>query len=300
MDNLRGALLMVLAMAGFAVEDMFIKLMADRVPIGEILTFLGLGGALVFGIVVWLQGRPLLTRDMLCLPILLRGIGEMVGTIGFVSAFVLTEISTASAIFQATPLAVAMGAAIFLGEPVGWRRWSAIGVGLCGVLLIIRPGMAGFEPLSLLALLAVVALSMRDLATRRVPKSISSMKLSCLGFAVIAPAGIGMMLFTGQDWVPMAPRDIAYMGGALGIGLFAYYAIVAAMRLGDVGFVTPFRYTRLIFALVVGMTVFGEDPDTLTLVGAAIIVASGIYTVWRERNSRAPATASLSKPGPAG
>lgn len=287
MDNLRGALLMVLAMLGFAIEDTFIKLLSDAVPIGQILLMLGLGGGLAFGTIIKLRGRPILTPDLLCLPILLRAIGEVVGTLGFVSAFVLTEISTTSAIFQATPLAVAMGAAVFLGEPVGWRRWSAIFVGLFGVILIIRPGLEGFEPLSLLALLAVVSLSMRDLATRKVPKSISSMQLSFLGMIVVAPAGLGLMIATNGTYVALTPRSWMLIGGSVFFGFFAYYAIVSATRIGDVGFVTPFRYTRLLFALVVGVTVFGESPDTLTLVGAAIIVASGIYTVLRERKIRA-------------
>jgi drug/metabolite transporter (DMT)-like permease len=220
---------------------------------------------------------------MMILPIFLRAIGEMFGAITFVSAFVLTSISSASAILQATPLVVTLGAAVFLQEPVGWRRWSAILVGLCGVLLIIRPGMESFSVLSLLAVAAVLLLALRDLATRRIPKTISSMQLSFLGFAATIPAGLVMMLAQRQPLEALDATNWAYISAALSIGLFAYYAIVAAMRVGDVSFVTPFRYARLLFALVVGVVVFNESPDTLTLTGAAIIVASGIYTVWRER-----------------
>jgi drug/metabolite transporter (DMT)-like permease len=282
MDNIRGAALMVIAMLGFALEDMFIKLLADALSVGQIIFMLGVGGATVFGTVVLLQGRALFSRDMLILPILLRAIGEMFGAITFVSAFVLTSISSASAILQATPLVVTLGAAIFLQEPVGWRRWSAILVGLCGVLLIIRPGMESFSVLSLLAVAGVLFLALRDLATRRIPKAISSMQLSFLGFAATIPAGLAMMLAQGRPLEALNPTGWAYIGAALGIGLFAYYAIVAAMRVGEVSFVTPFRYARLLFALVV----FNESPDALTLTGAAIIVASGIYTVWRERRLR--------------
>ncbi|WP_370401642.1 DMT family transporter [Sulfitobacter sp. JB4-11] len=286
MDNLRGAALMVLAMLGFALEDMFIKLVADVMPIGQILFMLGVGGAVVFATVVRLQGDRLLAPGMRSIPIALRAIGELAGTMAFVSAIVFTPLSSASAILQATPLVVTLGAALFLGEAVGWRRWSAITVGLFGVLLIIRPGMDSFEPLSLLAVIAVFSLGLRDLATRRVPPAITSMQLSFLGFSAIIPAGPIMLWATDQSPVIPQGATLAYFCGALFIGLFAYYAIVAAMRVGEVGFVTPFRYTRLLFALIIGVTIFGESPDALTLTGAAIIVASGIYTVLRERKQR--------------
>lgn len=283
MDNLRGALFMVLAMLGFAVEDMFIKLLAGSVSVGQILLMLGIGGSLFFAGLVRAQGLRMFTHDMLTAPILVRGLGEMVGTMSFVSAIALTPLSSASAILQATPLAVTLGAALFLGEQVGWRRWSAIFVGLFGVVLIIRPGMESFEPLSLLALGGVFGLAARDIATRRVPPSISTTQLSFLGFLAGIPVGGLMMLGLGNAPVGLHGTDTFYFIAALGIGLFAYYAIVAAMRVGEVSFVTPFRYARLLFALLIGVTIFDESPDALTLLGAAIIVASGIYTVWRER-----------------
>ena len=283
MDNLRGAIIMVFSMLGFAFEDRFIKLMGDDIPIGQILFLLGLGGAICFGLVVRIKAQPLLERSMLTRPIMLRALGEIVGTLGFVSAIVLTPISSASAILQATPLAVTLGAALFLGDPVGWRRWSAILVGLFGVLLIIRPGMESFEALSLLAVVGVIGLSMRDLATRRVPKHTSSFQLSFLAFLALVPTGVLHMFATDTFFVPMTVLQCVYMVSALTIGMIAYYGIVAAMRVGEISFVTPFRYSRLLFAIVIGIMVFGERPDLLTYVGAAIIVASGMYTVWRER-----------------
>lgn len=283
MDNLRGASLMVLAMLGFAVEDMFIKFMAGGISVGQIMVMLGGGGALFFGAVVLAQGNALWSREMMILPTAIRALGEIVGTMGFISAIVFTSISSASAILQATPLVVTLGAALFLGEQVGWRRWSAVSVGLCGVLLIIRPGFDSFEVLSLLAVLGVLGLAARDLATRRIPPETSTMQLSFLGFVVLVPAGIGLMLVTNTPFAQPTGREMWLFAAALIVGLGAYYAIVAAMRVGDVSFVTPFRYARLLFALVIGVMVFNESPDALTLTGAAIIVASGIYTVWRER-----------------
>ena len=227
--------------------------------------------------------QALFSRNFLTGPVLLRSLGELIGTIGFVTALALTPISSASAILQATPLAVTLGAALFLGETVGWRRWSAILAGFAGVVLVIRPGMSGFEPNSLFALLAVVGLGMRDLVTRRVRGDVTSLQLSYLAFLTLIPASVILASVSDRAWVAPEPQMWALVGAAVLAGTLAYYAIVAAMRIGEVSYVTPFRYSRIIFALIVGVVVFDERPDAIMLAGAAIIVGSGIYTVWRER-----------------
>lgn len=282
MENLRGSIIMVLAMAGFAFEDLFIKRLADSLPVGQIIMSVGLGGALVFGIVTRMQGHRLWSQDVLSRAVLLRNLGELVGTLGFVTALALTPLSSASAILQATPLAVTLGAALFFGETVGWKRWTAILVGFCGVLMVIRPGLEGFRPASLFAVQGVIGLAIRDLATRAVPRSISSMQLSTYAFATLVPTGLILLAVGGSPSLPSALvwRDLAL---ALTCALAAYYAIVSAMRLGDVSVITPFRYSRLVFALIIGVTVFDERPDIWTLTGAAIIIASGLFTFWRER-----------------
>ncbi|TDE33446.1 DMT family transporter [Antarcticimicrobium sediminis] len=283
MDNLRGAVLMTLAMLGFAGEDMFIKLMAGVLPTWQIIAVLGIGGASVFGALTLMRRQRLFTRAYLSGAILLRNLGELIGTVGFVTAIALTPLSSASAVLQATPLAVTLGAALFLREPVGWRRWSAILAGFVGVLLVIRPGLEGFEMNSLFAVQGVIGLAIRDLATRKVAAGVSSFQLSFLAFLTLIPAAGVLSLVSPR--APVAPDGYiwAMTAGAVLLGVLSYYAIVAAMRVGEVSFVTPFRYFRLLFALGVGIVVFDEHPDTLMLVGAAIIVGSGVYTVWRER-----------------
>ncbi|WP_101066126.1 DMT family transporter [Roseovarius salinarum] len=282
MENLRGSALMILAMAGFALEDMFIKRLALDLPVGQILIFLGLGGAVLFGLAALSRGHRLFSRDLLARPVLLRNAGELIATLGFVNALALTPLASASSILQAVPLAVTLGAALFLGEAVGWRRWSAILVGFMGVLMVIRPGLAAFEPASLFAVQAVIGLAIRDLSTRAVPRTVSSLQLASYAFAMLVPAGAAVLVFHGTPAMPDAAnwRDIAL---ALLTGLAAYYAIVAAMRLGDVSVIAPFRYSRLVFAMVIAVTVFGERPDGWTLAGAALIIASGLYTFLRER-----------------
>ncbi|MGC9418857.1 MAG: DMT family transporter [Rhodovulum sp.] len=282
MDNLRGIALMVAAMAAFALEDMFVKTAAQSLPVGQILLTLGAGGAVAFALMALARGQRLWSRALLTRPVLLRNTGEVVGTLGFVYAIALTPLSSASAILQATPLMVTLGAAIFMGAEVGWRRWSAIAVGLCGVLLIIRPGLEGFQPASLFAVMAVFGLALRDLATRATPRSVGSLQLSAYGFAMVVPLG-ALLLFLGPGPAPVDGAMALRLGAALVMGVAGYYAIVEAMRMGEVAVVTPFRYTRLLFALAIGVLAFGERPDAATLTGAGIIIASGLYTLWRER-----------------
>lgn len=290
-DNLRGAILMTLAMAGFALEDMFIKLLAGAIPIGQILVMLGTSGAVVFAALAKRKGQALLSADMASRAMVIRNIGEVVGTVGFVLGFVLASLSTASAILQATPLIVTLGAALFLGAQVGWRRWAAILVGLFGVLLIVRPGMAGFEPASLWAVIGVLGLATRDLATRAAPARISGFQMSAWAFGLMAPTGALMMWIMGSTLVMPDATQAGLLLCTLIIGVAAYYTVVAAMRVGEIAVVTPFRYTRMVFALIVALSVFGERPDGLTYLGAAIIVAAGLFTLWRE--TRRPSLARV-------
>ena len=282
MKNLRPILLMVGSMAGFAIEDMLIKYLALEMPTGQFLMLIGGGGGLIFAVMAHQQGQLVLSADFLQPIIIIRNLGEVIGTLGFVTAIVLTPLSSASAILQATPLAVTLGAALFLNEAVGWRRWSAIGIGFCGVVLVIRPGMDGFQPASLFAVQGVIGLAMRDVATRAAPAKISSLVLSAHGFAMLVPAGAVLLWISGGAVAP-SPTGYGLLAAALIVGVTSYYALTLSMRLGDVAVVTPFRYVRLVFALIIGVTLFEEDPDLWTLIGAAIIILSGLYTFFRER-----------------
>jgi drug/metabolite transporter (DMT)-like permease len=297
MNNLRGILLMVAAMAGFSVEDSLIKAAAASVPVGQILMLLGIGGATIFGTLARLQGARLLTPVVFSRPVLLRNAAEMLGTMTFVNAIALLPLSTVTAILQATPLAVTLGAALFLGAEVGWRRWTAILLGFAGVLIIVRPGAEGVEAGALLAVAGVFFLAARDLATRATPASVPSTVIATYGFASVIPAGAILLAFSGGAMMP-EPRAGLLIAAALVIGVFAYYAIIAAMRVGEIAVVTPFRYTRLLFAVGIGMAVFGERPDALTYLGAALVIGSGLYTLLREaRLSRRQRTLSPDAPG---
>lgn len=291
--NQRGIVLMVAGMAGFALEDMFIKLMAAHLPPGEILLGLGVAGALLFGGVARRRGLRFFSRELLHPAVLGRNLSEMLGTFGYVLAIALSPLTVATAIFQATPLAVTMGAALFLGEQVGWRRWTAIAVGFAGVLLIVRPGSEAFEPASLLALLAVVGLGGRDLFTRRIPRSIDSMLLVGWGFGAVAIVGLGQLLVGGGAVWPTGPEAVWFVLG-LASGAAGYWWLTESTRVGELSAIMPFRYSRLLFALVIGIAVFAERPDAWTIAGAGLIVASGLYSLLRERARTRAARESLS------
>ncbi|MEY4983940.1 MAG: hypothetical protein RIR62_2206 [Pseudomonadota bacterium] len=284
-DNLRGILLMVLGMGLFALEDTFIKLAAADLPAGFILMVIGLVGIPFFWAMARAQGSRVLVRAAFHPAVIGRNLGEMLGTFGFVTALTLAPLADVSAVAQAMPLFVTMGAALFLGETVGWRRWTAIVVGFLGVLMVIRPGFAGFDPDLLWALVAVVGLGSRDLFTRRVPQSITTMQLSVWAFMAVVLLGAGMVAVSGGVHMP-GPWQMLWMGCASVVGIAAYWALTQANRLGEMSVITPFRYSRILFALALGILVFGERPDVMTLCGAAVIVGSGIYTFARERAAR--------------
>ncbi|MDX1785133.1 MAG: DMT family transporter [Roseovarius sp.] len=297
MDNLRGSALMVLAMAGFALEDYFVKQLSLVLPVGQILMMLGTSGCLVFAVLTKMQRGRLFSGVLLTRAVMLRNAGEIIAAISYVTALALADLSTVSAILQATPLAVTVGAALFMGAQVGWRRWSAILVGMLGVMMIVRPGMDAFEASSIFAIVSVVGLAIRDLATRAIPSSVSSMQLSCYAFGTMVPTGAILLMFQG-DVSPLEPVSWAYLFGAMVFGVIGYYFIVGAMRVGEIAAVTPFRYTRLIFALILGMTLLGERPDLWTLIGAAVIIASGLYTLVREQRLASRAYRQAKPKGP--
>jgi drug/metabolite transporter (DMT)-like permease len=286
MDNLRGILWMIAAMAGFALEDAFVKLASGTLALGSIVAVFGAGGFLFFTALTLSRGQRLVTPDTFSRPVVARAVFEVVGRTGYFLGITLTPLSNASAILQASPLFVTLGAALFFGERVGWRRWAAIFAGFLGVLIVLRPGLEGFTPASLFTLLGTLGFAARDLGTRAAPKSLSSLQLAVYGFAVLIPTGLVMSLFTGAGSLPDA-RGAAFMAAAIACGIAGYYSITSAMRLGEVAVVTPFRYTRLLFALILGFLVFAERPDAATLIGGAIIVASGVYTIVRSARTRA-------------
>jgi drug/metabolite transporter (DMT)-like permease len=287
-ENLTGILFMILSMAAFAVEDIFIKLLSNDWPVAQILMYTGLVGTFIFVVLAKRQGAPIFTRDLLVPTSLFRMTGDLFGSLAFVTAISLVDMSLVAAILQATPIVVTMAAALLLGEQVGWRRWSAIIVGLLGVLLVLRPGLDGFEPAALLAVFAVLMMALRDMSTRIMTVNIPSMTMGIYGFVMLIVAGLILAPFQRGFAQPDA-GSLLFVILAGVTGSLGYFAVIRATRVGDVSVISPFRYSRLVFALILAVLVLGERPDHLTLLGAAIIVGSGMYTFLRERKLAAKA-----------
>lgn len=276
---------MVIAMAAFAIEDMFVKAAASTVSIGLILILFGLGGTTIFVVLTLRRGEKIFHPAILSRAILLRVLCEITGRLTYALAITLTALSSASAILQATPLMAMIGAGLFFGEKINLRRWIAVLVGFIGVLMIIRPGLAGFEAASLFAVVATIGFAGRDLATRAAPSVLSNMQLGVYGFFILIPTGAGMVIYNGQPLVLNMMASLQILGAIL-FGVAAYNALTIAMRTGDVSVVSPFRYTRLLFALIIGIFVFSEQLDLATIFGSLLIVLSGVYTLMHSRKQK--------------
>ena len=281
-DNLRGALFMSVSMAGFALNDGLIKLVSAEMGLFQILLLRGVFASALMGVLAWhrraLFYRP---RRQDTRVIALRAVGEIGGTFCFLTALFNMPIANATAILQALPLAVTLAAALFLGEAVGWRRYSAIGLGFAGMLIIVRPGGDGFNAYALWAVAAVGFIVLRDLSTRRLGPGVPSAFVALVSSLAITLVG-GLLSFT-ETWQPVSGGALALLAGAALFIFFGYLFAVMAMRVGEVSFSSPFRYTVLIWAMVLGLVLFGEIPDFWTWVGSVIVVGTGIYTFYRER-----------------
>jgi len=268
---------MMASMAGFAIEDAFLKTAAGSVPLGQILLTEGLAGMAVFALLALRRGEAPLPRTVLTRTMAIRSAFEITGRLFYALAIALTPLSSTSAILQATPLIVVPAAAVLFGERVGAFRWALTGIGFLAVLAIIRPGGEAFTPLSLLAVVGMLGFAGRDLATRAAPLGLSNAQLGTAGFGVLAMAGVVLSFWTG--FKPIATPGLIL--GAIVFGVAGYGALTTAMRTGEVAAVTPFRYSRLVFALILSVLAFGEHPDAMTLAGSAVIVACGIALLTR-------------------
>lgn len=298
MHNVKANLLFVLAMALFAVQDLFVKRATILVPTREVIFLLGLGGAVIFGVIALQKGETLFPPLSGHGSLYLRTLAE-----GFCAIFVIASLSavplaTFATLFQATPLAVTMGAALFLREQVGWRRWLAILVGFAGVLLIVRPGSAEFDSATLLVLGAVIGISTRDVISRRLPAHVPTVVVAFQGFAALILAGPALGLLLGHRPVLPTPADWGNIAAVIVLGIVGYAAMVVAMRIGEVSALAPFRYSRMVFSMGLGIVFLAERPDALTYAGAALIIATGLYTYLRERRMARRAT-PMAAAGPA-
>ena len=281
-SNTQGAFLMMGSMAAFTINDAIVKAAAADLPLFQLVAMRGVLATTLIYVLSRHLGTLLLNfprRDKIL--VAFRCVAEVGATFLFLSALVHMPLANVTAVLQALPLTVTLGAAILFKEPVGWRRAAAIAVGFAGMLLIVRPGPEGFNIYALYALAAVTMITARDLLTRRMSAAVPSMVVTLATSTTITLTAALASLDTG--WVPVAPATGMMVASAAVFVLMGYLFSVMVMRVGEVGFVAPFRYSSLIWALLLGFAVFGDWPDPLTLFGAALVVAAGLFTLFRER-----------------
>ena len=281
-ENLLGATLMTCCVLAYVLNDAVMKLLFADIDFFQAIFLRGLVSLpplliLAFMTKTLLQKYSTKNQRL----IIIRILAEIGTTVTFLTALKHMPLANVTAILQSLPLAITMAAAIFLGEPVGWRRWSAICVGFTGVLIIIRPGLAGFNSYSLLALAAVILLTVREISTRQLDNKIPTVTVALS--ATFGITAFAALMLIGTEWADINFASWSLIIAAAAAVTVATVLSVVAMRTGDIGFVSPFRYTSLIGAIGLGILLFGEWPDGITLLGAAIIAFAGIYSLYREQ-----------------
>lgn len=291
-DNLKGAALMALSMLAFVSNDGLMKLLFAEMSIYQAIFLRGVVTVPLIALLAWQQGALIVglsPRDRGLVTI--RVLAEVGATVGFLTALKHMPLANVTAILQVLPLTVTMAAALFLGEAVGWRRWLAITIGLLGVMIIIRPGMEGFSVYSIWALGAVGCITLREITTRKLSADLPSLPVALA--TAVAIGGLGAVMLPAVEWAPvsvtswclLAATSVAIIGG--------YLFSVMTVRTGDIGFVAPFRYTAMVWAIGLGLLLFGEVPDGPTSLGTIIIILTGLYSLRREQRVK------LSSQGPA-
>ena len=276
---------MALSMLAFVLNDGLMKAVFDSMSIYQAIFLRGLITVPLIVLLAWHKGELIVSiapRNRLLLT--LRVAAEVCATVGFLTALKHMPLANVTAILQVLPLTVTMAAALFLGEKVGWRRWLAIAIGLAGVMIIIRPGMEGFSVYSIWALVAVGCVTIREIATRKLSADLPSLPVALA--TAIAISGLGAVMQPAVEWAPVSASAWSLIGGASLAIIGGYLFSVMTIRIGDIGFVAPFRYTAMVWALILGLLMFGEIPDMPMMTGTVIIILTGLYSLHRERSVR--------------
>ena len=280
-NNAKGIVMMLFSMASFALGDTFVKTSGSFLSPAQIMFFLISGGLILFALIAVAKGENLKEPRAFAPVLLLRYCTEMIGLLGMIMALTAVPLSIVGAVTQASPILVAVGAAIFLRETVSWRRWSSIAIGFCGVVLVIQPWGESLDYAVLWAVVALVGFSVRDLVTRLTPPDIASASLATFTMVAALPFTATWVLFTGEKFFP-AEINWIIVGCMVILGSVGYLLLITSLRLGELSAIMPFRYSRIVFLLIFGVLFFGESPSLSMLLGSALVIVSGIYLMWRE------------------
>lgn len=283
-NNALGALYMTIGSLGYVVNDAFIRRITENGPgVYQVLFFRSLGLVFVFGL-AGLARRERLAKHHVSRPMLVRVGAEMIASSLFFAAVIRLEFANAQAILQVVPFAVMLTAAIVLKERVATAQYVAILLGFVGVIIVVRPATNGFSGWSLIVLLSAGFMVVREFATRRIDHGTPVFSIAIL-------TAVGMSLATGllsltESWRGFSGESVWFLAAAIGSLTLGYFFTIETVRVGDLSVSAPFRYSILVGAVIAGYLMFDEVPDSLTIIGSSIIVATGIYAVHLERTRR--------------
>lgn len=280
---LRAILLMIVANFLFTFADLFLKLSTRTISLGMVTLLLGCGVSVFFLVPMLRRRDRFFDRAYLHPGMFMRCIGESVGIVGIIVALAFSDLALVTALLQSLPLVLTAMGILFLREAFDWQRLVALLIGLAGVLIIIRPGMAGFDLFASITLIGVAGYAIRDFGTRIMPPEISTEVMSFYGSIAVVLTGLGMIM-VGQEWQAPDWRGLGYTAALIAMASLGTLTITLALRLGEFTIVSPFRYVRVVFGMGVGVLILGETVDIPSLVGSAIVVAVGLYSWMRERN----------------
>jgi drug/metabolite transporter (DMT)-like permease len=279
-----GIAAMVGATLFFTCGDALLKLLAGGMPTSQLISLRSAMSTVIAGLVAAALGH-LAGLGRLATPALsLRALGDIGGSVFFVAALLHMPFADMAGILQTMPLCLTAISALLLGEQVGWRRWTAVIVGLGGALLIVKPGTAAFNAWSILAFLAVASSSLRDVATRRIDAAIPPLAILAVSQAAVALFTTGGLLV--EQWIMPAPSQMLLMLIASVLSILGHLCVIYAVRAAAISAVAPFRYAAIIWAIILGLVIWGETPDAWSLAGIAILTSAGLYTLHRERRLR--------------
>jgi drug/metabolite transporter (DMT)-like permease len=289
-DNLRGILAIVASQICFIINDTLMKLVASSVPasataplpMGEAIVLRGVVTVAIIAAILTSLGLWTGLPRLYSRAIGGRALAEIGASMAYLFAVVGMPIANLVGILQVVPLALTAGAALFLREHIGWRRWTASLIGFLGVLMIIRPGAAPFGSAMALAILSVTLIVVRDLITRGLPPGIPVLLIS--GSSALALTLGGLALAPFETWIWPSPTQSIWIAVAALHLVGANTWLIQSLRIGEIAVVGPFRYSVILVAVASGYFIWHEVPDSWSWVGIAVVTAAGIYTLVREQH----------------
>ena len=283
-NNQRGILAICGCMAAYTINDVLVKKILFTYPIGEVIFVRGIMCSVLVGAAALAFGHARQLRAAMSRTLAARSLCDGLSTAGFIAALAHMKLANIAAVLQIAPLLITALSVVFYREVVGWRSWTAISVGFFGALLVIKPIPSEFNIWALVGAASALAAAVREIQTRRIGRDIPVLVVAFWGTVAITLCGT--VFAVTEEWRMFSTVEFLQLFVAAVFVGIAIYLLALGFRDVDLSVVAPFRYSYLLTSAIGGFLMFREVPDAWTVVGAALIVGSGIYTLHREAARR--------------